>query len=167
MATVFSLRGSMPKTSVKKAVMHSVLSRCVCTHTGSGTLSVQASQSGNCKCFGSGSLEQDRPGCKTLAFLGRACTKQCGAASASLLGPLPLVFFEATQMLQTIVVTDSQHTVNTQSTRSQHTVNIQSTRRGKFAFHIGKRVERPQRRVATTSFLKNNCISIILKRWSM
>ena len=33
----------------------------------------------------------------------------------------------ATQVLQTIVVTDSQHTVNTQSTRSQHTVNTQST----------------------------------------
>ena len=33
----------------------------------------------------------------------------------------------AAQMLQTIVVTDSQHTVNTQSTYSQHAVNKQST----------------------------------------
>ena len=72
--------------------MHSVLSSCVCTYIGSGALSIQASQFGKCNCIGSGSLEQE-PGCKTLALLRRACTKQCGAASASLLGPLPLVFF--------------------------------------------------------------------------
>ena len=62
------------------AVMHSVLSSCVCTYTGSGALSIQASQFGKCNCIGSGSLEQE-PGCKTLALLRRACTKQCGAAS--------------------------------------------------------------------------------------
>ena len=73
------------------AVMHSALSSCVCTYTGSGALSIQASQFGKCNCFGSGGLEQERPGCKTWALLRRACTKQCGAASASLLGPLPLV----------------------------------------------------------------------------
>ena len=84
--------GSMTKTSVKKAVMHSVLSSCVCTHTGSGALSMQASQFGKCNCFDSGTLEQERPGCKTWALLRRACTKQCGAASAGLLGPLRLVF---------------------------------------------------------------------------
>ena len=88
--------------------MHSVLSSCVCTYTGSGALSVQASQFGKDKCFGIRSLAQERG--NMFPFVDEA-----------------LRLTLATQVRQTIVVTDSQHTVNTQSTHSQHAVNTQST----------------------------------------